>query len=126
MATCKCRYDAAGHKILPHADMLLYYKGDQKSLDIVRSQMPHRYICIPTIEIHIHKGDQFPIRVYRIYPGETMETERFLTLRALKGLRSTYREKSRWEHPSRPGEWCILRLPGRVVLDPLQRYGIRR
>lgn len=121
---CKCRYDAAGHRVLSHPEMLLYYKDDKQSLDLVRRNMPHRLVCVPTIEIHIPLGQVSTITVYRIYPGETISVVKDVSVRAVEGLRQTYRRNKGWK-PTRTATCaCVLRREGKVVLDPLKRFGI--
>ena len=123
---CKCRYDAWGKKILPHADMILYYKDDVDSLDIVRRFMPHRHVCIPTVEILIDCKNPEMVDVYLIYPGETILLTKDMSVRAVEGLRRTYRGKKGWTVKDQKNGVVNLRREGRVILDPCRKYGIYR
>lgn len=120
---CK-RYDAAGHVILPHGDMILYYKKDPASLNLVRRYMPHRYVCLPDIEIHIFPSDTIDVQIYLIYPGETKNRYLSVSVRALEGLRATYRGKPGWKAEKRENGSVVLRRQGRVIMDPLKRFGV--
>lgn len=122
---CKCRYDARGKKILPHQDMLLYYKDDAKSLNIVHRYMPFRYICIPHIQIRISPTTPPIINLYLIYPGEAEEREIKPSVRIIEGLRATYRGKPGWDRSKGKNGDVVLSRAGRVILDPLRRYGIK-
>lgn len=123
---CKCRYDAAGHKILPPEDMLHYYKNDPVSVDVLRRNMPHRYVCLPVIEIHILSGPPLRLAIFFVYPGESREIERIPSQRALEGLRATYRGRRGWSTRKNAYGAVVLRREGRVILDPRKRYGIWR
>lgn len=124
MTACKCRYDAAGHKILPRADMQLYYKDDKKSTEIVANNMPHRYVCYPDITIRIFKKDCTRVVVTWVYPGETIEKEIELTERALEGLRNTWAKGKAWGDRKNGPDTVSMRYRGCVKLDPKRRYGI--
>lgn len=122
---CK-RFDAGGNVILPHAEMLLYYKKDPHSLDIVRRFMPHRYICIPDIEIRLDVQDCRTATIYSIFPGETKERVVELSDRNLNVLRHMWRwGRKRWVMEKKTG-YFVFRRAGCVVMDPLKRYGIYR
>lgn len=123
-AQCKCRYDAWGKKILPHQAMLLYYKDDQNSLDIVRRWMPHRYVCLPNVEIRIGTVGEGFVVVTLIYPGETIEKALEPSTRVLEALRRTYRNGKGWSHECKNGKVVIFRRSGRVIMDPARKYGI--
>lgn len=121
---CKCRFDAAGHRVLPHPEMLLYYQNDPVSLNRVRSWMPHKYIVVPIVEIHIHLGKEVTIQVYKIYPGETQHEFYNASVRALEGLRATFSGKKKgWTVTNKNG-LVVLRREGRVIMDPKKRYGV--
>lgn len=121
---CKCRFDAAGKRILPHAAMLLYFKDDPKSTDLLKRNMPYRLVCVPAIEIHIPLGEVTSVTVYKIYPGETENEIREVSVRAVEGLRRTYRRGKGWRATRTSTCACVLRREGRVILDPKKRYGI--
>lgn len=121
---CKCRYDAAGRKILPHPAMLLYYKDDKQSLDLVRRFMPYRLMVIPAVEIHIHPTTPPAVYLYLIYPGETIERTIDASVRSLEGLRRTYRGRKGWTSRKSTSGAVVLRREGRVILDPKKRFGV--
>lgn len=124
---CKCkRYDAAGNPILPLEAMKLYYKDDPNALDILKSKMPFRYVVIPDIEIHIKLTQPGQARLYRIFPGATEDYDIELSERAVERCRWLYRRGGRWTHTSVGDFTCILKRKGTIVLDPLQRYGVKR
>lgn len=121
---CKCaRYDAAGHKILPHDAMKLYYKDDPISLDLVKRNMPFRLVVIPDILIRIDVQDCTSVQVLYIYPGETKERTFVLSEHGIQGLRNTWRGRKGWEREKKVG-YIALRRAGRVILDPKRRYGL--
>lgn len=117
------RFDAAGHRILPHADMALYYKDDPKSLEIVRRNMPHRYVIIPIIEILFDAKKPGCVDVYKVYPGETILLQKELSLMAVDGLRRAYKGLGGWTVKYNKMGIICLRREGRVILDPRKRYG---
>lgn len=122
---CKCsRKDAAGNAVLPHAGMLIYYKSDPISLDIIRRNMPFRYVCLPDIELRIICGVTNTVEVYRIYPGETKHSIIEINEKQLIALRAFYRRKP-WGKPvvDRLGK-VVFRKKGGVIMDPLRRYGL--
>lgn len=121
----KCsRYDAWGHKILPHADMLFYYKDDPISRGIVSRWMPHRYVCIPSVEILINCSNPESVDVYLVYPGETALIHKDMSVRAVEALRRTYRGRPGWRVVNQRGGVVRLRREGRVILDPLRKFGV--
>lgn len=123
---CKCsRYDAWGNKILPRDAMLLYYKDDPQSLNILRRNMPHRYACIPTVEILIDCQNPGEVDIYLIYPGETKLIEKSLTERAVQALRATYRGKPGWKVVQGLHGAVKLRREGRVIIDAAHKFGWR-
>lgn len=124
MTPCKCRWDAAGHKILSNVDMLKYYQNDPESLKIVKANMPHRYVCLPAVEIHIHTGAEIDVTIYQIYPGETRDNYKSISVRALEGLRATFRGRPGWRVVKNQEGLVVLRREGRVILDPKRRYGL--
>lgn len=121
---CKCRHDAAGHKILAHPDMLLYYKDDPKSLDIVRRYMPYRYVCVPHLEIHIHCNGSVDVMLYKIFPGETQNAYVSVSARVLDKLRELYKGKGGWIGEKKSSGLVIIRRKGFVTLDPRKRFGV--
>lgn len=124
MATCRKRFDAAGHRILSREDMLSYYQNDRASLDIVKRNMPYRYVVIPAIEILIDKQNPGSVDVYLIFPGETKLIEKDVSVRAVEGLRATYRGKPGWVVKGERNGAICLRREGRIVLDPMRRFGV--
>lgn len=121
---CKCaRYDAAGNRILSREDMIKYYQQDKSSLDIVTRWMPFKYVVYPDIEIRIGKNAPGTVTVIKIYPGETKEQTFEVSNRAMDGLRNTWTCGKGWQHKNGTG-YVSLRFPGRVVPDPLKRFGI--
>lgn len=122
---CKCRYDAAGHKILSHADMLLYFSDDKQSKALVQRFMPYRLVFLPAVEILIDCKMPEKIDIYLVYPGETLSFSKDVSVRAVQGLRATYAGKPGWKVKyNRSGVVC-LRREGRAILDPKRRFGIR-
>lgn len=124
--TCKCaRYDAWGNKILPRDAMLLYYKDDPQSTNILKRYMPHRYVCIPAVEILIDCQNPGEVDVYLIYPGETKLIEKSLSERAVEALRATYRGKPGWTVTRGLHGAVKLRREGRVIIDAAHKFGWR-
>lgn len=125
--TCKCaRYDAVGNKILPHDAMKLYYKADKQSLDFVSRYMPFRLVVIPDVEIRFHPSATFEGRLYKIYPGETKEFDITLSENVVCYLRRMLKTSKRWKLTKTPSGEISLKREGRVILDPLKRYGVLR
>lgn len=120
---CKCkRYDAWKNLILPHNAMLLYYKSDLQSLKIIMSLMPHRYVCLPDVEIRINCTQPEDVTIYLIYPGGTRSISKTLSKRALCALRKTYKGRPGWVASYNAQGTVILRRKGRVILEPAGKF----
>lgn len=123
--TCKCaRFDASGNRILPHPGMKIYYSNDKQSLELLSKNMPHRLVVIPDVEIRIVTKDPVIALLYLIYPGETKERTVHLSDRNLAYLRKLYCRKSHWTIDRSKPDRIIFRRKGRVILDPLKRFGV--
>jgi hypothetical protein len=99
-------FDAWKHPILEHFELLNYYKGDGKSMAVVRGFMPHRIVCEPSIEIEIDPLDLGMIRVSRVWPGGAERISYNGCARTIEALRRLYR--------SRRGAWRVLEVNGHI------------
>lgn len=122
MPPCKCRYDAWGNSILPHSEMLLYYKQDENSLKILKNHLPHRFVIIPDVEIRISPEDSTNVLVYLIYPGRTESKSLYTTPRVLFALRKTFRGRKGWTREVKKNNVVILRHRGRVMIEPSGKF----
>jgi hypothetical protein len=83
-------FDAWGYPTLEHFELIAYYKGDGKSMDVIRKNMPHRLVCEPSVEIVINPARLETIEVVRVWPGGHVSKTCFMNERMLCALRRLY------------------------------------
>jgi hypothetical protein len=111
------RYDAWGNPILPREEMIRYYASDEKSLRIVRNNIPCRTVVLPEVEIRIFPECVEQFEVLTVYPGGQVSKVHDMTEKALKALRTAYRGKKGWTHEKTAFGCIVLRHKGRVILE---------
>lgn len=116
------RYDAWHNPILPHEQMLIYYRDNPQALAVLKDCMPHMFVCIPAIEIRIIIGGYHWAEITYQYPGGDRTVSVYPTVRGWEGLRDTYKGKPGWKHRWIENKSVVLRREGTVIRDPSQKF----
>ena len=107
--------DANGHPIMGYFEMIDYYQGDKKSLDVIRSFPPGQYQVLPEITIRIIPSKLPEIYIIHVYPLQTFVFSRKITAMALDALRRLFRApRAEWK-PKKEPFTIILKRPGAVI-----------
>lgn len=119
----KPRYDSWGNKILSFMDMRKYYARCDRSLEVLRSCLPHQFTCIPDITIRLDVWDPKHINLTKVYPGETIIVDHYVGERALEAFRNMVRKpKSGWK-TERKGQTFYFQRKGFLHRLKFSKYG---
>lgn len=118
------RYDAWGNPILPHAQMLIYYRDNPEALEIIKNNMPHRFVVIPNVDIQIQTGISPIVVIYLTYPGGDRHIVIDPSVRSWEALRRTWHGKKGWKHFYTGKGIVTLRREGTVILDTARKFGL--
>lgn len=116
------RYDAWGNPILPHDQMMIYYRDNKKALEVLKNCMPHMFVVIPSIEIRIIIGGYHWVEITMQYPGKDKTVDKYPSVRAWEALRATYKGRKGWTHRWNGTASVVLRREGTVIRDPSRKF----
>lgn len=90
--------DSKGNRTGGYFSMMVYYGGDEKSREVIRTYPLSQCTIIPCIRITVMKNDARWATMVFVYPAENVRTRIELSDRAINGLRSLAKKpRGGWE-----------------------------
>jgi hypothetical protein len=80
--------DSKGNRTGSYFSMLVYYGGDEKSRDVIRTYPLSECTIVPCVRITIMKNDARSASIVFVYPAENLRSRIQLSDRAINGLRA--------------------------------------
>lgn len=102
-------FDGRGHRTLDFQSMIEKYRGDVRSLSVLRQFAPYKYVVCPDVEIIVKFGLLVAVDVRLIYPGEIRSVGKNVSVRGLEALRRLYK--------SDDAAWRRCRIDGGVMFS---------
>jgi len=105
--------------------MLIYYKSNPNSIQLLKKYLPHRLVIIPDVTIRINPKRLDTFEVIVSYPGGNKVKEYPMSDRVLCALRKTYKNKKGWKGEISKTGFIVISRFGGVILEPSGKYYAR-